>query len=324
MADLASSKTDTFEQHRMHAMRIAYRMLGAHTDAEDVVQDAWLRWHKSARDEIRSPRAWLTTVVTRLAIDRLRAATRRRESYPGPWLPTPQVEFEALPDTHTPSPEDNAALADDISFALLVVLERLAPEERAAFILREAFDTDYATIARILGKSEAACRQTVSRAGKRIKDARPRIQGTRAQGRALHTAFLGALQSGDVETFGKLCAEDALLLSDGGGKVPAALNPLHGKWRISRFFLGVYGKWKKSIRTGRVPDMPLTLYPARVNGLPGVMMFLEGTPFQSLAFETCKDGTIGTFYMVRNPDKLAHIRPPRDRAPAHVFDGSGL
>ncbi|MGK2742199.1 RNA polymerase sigma factor SigJ [Tepidicaulis sp. LMO-SS28] len=297
-----------FESLRPQAFRIAYRILGTVSEAEDVVQDAWLRWHRAQSTEIRTPKAWITTVVTRLAIDQLRAAKTRREVYPGPWLPTSLIEFEDVPDEHTPSPEEKVALADDVSLALLMVLEHLTPEERAAFILREAFDTDYPEIARILGKSEAACRQLVSRAGKHIKVGQPRFTGGRRKHMALHAAFLEALQTGDVAVLGKICADDAVLLSDGGGKAAAALNPIYGRDRITRFFGGIFKKWRKGRQD--VTGMSMDFYHARINDLPGLVSFVGDVAYTTLAFEEGRNGPVKTLYITRNPDKLDHIARP--------------
>ena len=306
------SPEETFESQRPHAMRVAYRLLGTLAEAEDVVQEAWLRWSRVQASEIRSPKAWLTTTVTRLAIDQLRAQKARRETYPGPWLPTPLIEFDLdhLPDEKTPSPEDRIALADDVSLALMMVLEQLGPEERAAFILREAFDTDYGEIARILGKSEAACRQIVSRAHKHIRAGKPRFEQTKDQHSFLHSAFLQALQSGDVEAFGKLCAKDAVLLSDGGGKVQAALNPLYGRDRVTRFILGLSRKWVRWVESGRLPGQTLEFYSARINGLPGFVTFTGEEIYMSVALDTDDEGRISHVYMMRNPDKLKHVHRP--------------
>jgi len=304
-----TSRMDTlFESLRPQAFRIAYRILGTVSEAEDVVQDAWLRWHRAQGTEIRTPKAWITTVVTRLAIDQLRAAKTRREVYPGPWLPTPLIEFDDIPDEQTPSPEEKVALADDVSLALLMVLEHLTPEERAAFILREAFDTDYPEIARILGKSETACRQLVSRAGKRIKSGQPRFAGGRRKHMALHTAFLEALQTGDVNVLGKICADDAVLLSDGGGKASAALNPIYGRDRITRFFGGIFKKWRKDLPD--VAGMSMDFYPVRINGLPGIVSFIGETAYTTIAFEAGRNSPVKALYIMRNPDKLTHIVRP--------------
>lgn len=299
-----------FESLRPHALRIAYRVLGTLTEAEDVVQEAWLRWHKTQTSEIRSPKAWITTVVTRLAIDQLRAAKARREAYPGPWLPTPIIEFEDMPDERTPSPEDTVALADDVSLALLMVLEHLGPEERAAFILREAFDTDYAEIARILGKSEAACRQIVSRAGKRIREGQPRFARTPRAHAMLQDVFRRALQTGDASAFRDLCTVDAVLLSDGGGKVAAALNPIHGQDRIARFFEGIARRWREGRASDAGDSGPLDFYAARINGLAGLVVFAGSSVNMTVAFEMDEAGRMAMLYMMRNPDKLNHIGRP--------------
>src|SRR5690606_27190092 len=207
-------------------------MLGSRADAEDVLQEAWLRWQARGREPVQSEEAWLVTVVTRLAIDRLRVLKAERTSYPGLWLPDPLVEKEEGPMT----PEAAAEFADDLSMALLVVLERLGPEERAAFLLRQTFDYDYADIAAMLGKSEAACRQAVHRAIERVRQERPRFQVDPQRHRALLQRFIAAARSGERAAIQALLADDAQLTADGGGKVPSFTRVLRGNTSIAKVY----------------------------------------------------------------------------------------
>lgn len=281
--------TAIFEQHRRRLFGLAYRMLGGVGDAEDAVQDTWLRWHRADRGAIQTPEAWLVTACTRLCIDRLRAAKVERAHYTGTWLPEPLVNLDV-----TAAPTETA---DDLSMALLVVLERLTPAERAAWLLREAFDYDYPQLAQALGKSEAACRQLVSRAAAHLKDARPRFRADAAQARALAGKFAVATQSGDATAFAGLLADDALLWSDGGGKVAAALNVIRGADRVARFFAGVARKQPAGLRSAA----------ALVNGQPGWLLYdRRGAPYLALALDIA-DGLVRNVFIMRNPDKLARL-----------------
>jgi RNA polymerase sigma-70 factor (ECF subfamily) len=286
----SSDQARAFEEQRGRLWRVAYRMLGSRAEAEDVVQDAYLRWHRADTGEIRSPQAWLVTTVTRLALDRLRQLRAERERYTGPWLPEPLVAEPA------PPAEQAAELASDLSVAFLAVLERLAPEERAAFLLHEVFDSDYGDIAKVLGKSEVACRQIVSRARKRVKAERPRMQVSQAASARLVDGFMQALRSQDREAMLKLLAADASWTSDGGGKTKAALKVLSGAPKVARFATNVY---RKAI--DRVEFRPVT-----VNGEPGVATLLENRLFAVMALRT--DGRrILDVYAILNPDKLKGI-----------------
>jgi RNA polymerase sigma-70 factor (ECF subfamily) len=289
--------TADFERHRRRLFGLAYRMLGSVGDAEDAVQDTWLRWHRTDRAAILNPEAWLVTACTRLCIDRLRAAKAERESYPGIWLPEPiitgpLVEFEVT----LPEAETAHEMADDLSMAMLMVLERLTPAERAAYLLREAFDYDYPQIAVALKKSEAACRQLVSRAQKHLKDERPRFAADEAAARRLAETFAAATKAGDVALFAGLLAEDAMLWSDGGGKASAALNVIHGPDKVARFFAGIRRKQPEGLR--RVS--------ARINGQPGWILFEGRVPYLALALDIM-DGVVRNVFIMRNPDKLARL-----------------
>ncbi|MEX0840283.1 MAG: RNA polymerase sigma factor SigJ [Parvibaculum sp.] len=284
----------TFERHRVRAFSVAYRIVGSVSDAEDVVQEAWLRWRGIDANTIRNPEAWLVTATARLAIDALRAARTRRETYVGSWLPEPLVEAAA--DTE-PTPEDRLALADDVSMALLHVLERLAPEERAAFLLHDAFDYDYGELAALLGKSEAACRQTVSRARRRVHDEHARFDTSAREHARLAAAFSTAISNADPQALIECFTGDVVFYSDGGGKAIAALNPIYGADHVMRFFLGILRKRPD----GFVPK------PALVNGLPGFIA-LDDTGIHSTLGFAVTGGKISALYMMRNPDKLARIK----------------
>lgn len=290
----AVSDDAIFERHRTRAFKVAYRILGSVADAEDVVQEAWLRWRNAGAAGIRNPEAWLVTAVARLAIDQLRSARARREIYVGPWLPEPIV---GQSDDAGQSPEERLALADEISIALLHMLERLAPEERAAFLLHDAFDYGYGELAALLGKSEAACRQTVSRARRRVKEAHPRFDANASEHRRLALALENAIAAADPQALIECMSDDVVFYSDGGGKVLAALNPLYGARNVSRFLLGIAAKSKGMLDT----------HPATVNGEPGFLLTLNGQLDTVITFAIA-NGRIATIYAIRNPDKLRHVR----------------
>ncbi|MBP6633916.1 MAG: RNA polymerase sigma factor SigJ [Kofleriaceae bacterium] len=278
-----------FAPQRAHLRQVAYRMLASVSDAEDVVQDAYLRWGaltEAERAAVRSPRAYLTQVVTRLCLDRLGAARTRREVYPGTWLPEPLIE--------PPDP----ALADQLGLALQLTLERLSPLERAAFLLRDVFDLDVAEVAGALGRSEEAVRQLASRARAHVRAEAPRYAPDRAAVARLAAAFHAAMVGGDLAAIAGMLADDAVYYSDGGGKRAAARNPIIGKDRILRFFLGLAGKLGG-------PPPASTVTPAVIDGLPGFILRGPDGP-ETLALHIV-DGTIRTFYGVRNPDKLRHL-----------------
>jgi RNA polymerase sigma-70 factor (ECF subfamily) len=280
-----------FERHRPRLFGIAYRMLGSRADAEDVLQDAYLRWHRGAPDELRSPEAWLVTTVTRLCIDRLRAARREREQYVGPWLPEPLIADAA--DAAVPA-DASAELSSSLSVAFLVVLEQLEPDERAAFLLHEVFETGYAEIAEILGKSEAACRQIVSRARKRVRGQRPRAQVSDAARRSVLERFVSAIQAQDKAALLELVAEKASWTSDGGGRARAALKVIRGRERVTRFALAVLGRHTDQF----------AFEMTAVNGEPALAIKVGGQLFSVITVRT--DGLrILDVYTVLNPEKLA-------------------
>ncbi|MBO9644685.1 MAG: RNA polymerase sigma-70 factor [Pseudacidovorax sp.] len=297
-----SDTTDLFLRLRPRLHGIAYRMLGSPAEAEDVVQDAWLRWQSSPHDALESAEAWLVTITTRLAIDRLRSAQHQREHYVGTWLPEP-----LMADGAAPSPEALLERADDLSVAFLAVLERLAPEARAAFLLREVFDAGYDEVARTLGKSEAACRQIVHRARTQLQDARPRhYVPPERQLRLLH-GFADAAASGQFSELQALLAEDAQLVSDGGGKVPSFGVPLVGSRRIAQLYWAVHRRHGARMRYEVV----------MLNGQWSVLRFIDEALESAQTFQT--DGQrIEVVHTQRNPDKLARIAAALGRPLAAV------
>lgn len=279
-----------FQSLRPRLFGIAYRMLGVRADAEDVVQDAWLRWNAADPQGLQSPEAWLVTVATRLAIDRLRAARMERQAYPGDWLPEPLVELEEQ------TPESVAERADELSVAFLHLLERLGPEERAAYLLRQAFDYDYAEIAAMLGKSEPAIRQSVHRATERLRLDRPRFEVPRETHLHLLRRFVAAANTGDRAAIRALLADDVAAIGDGGGKVASVPGGMHGAERVTNLY------WAHHLRLG-----PRAAYRiVGINGSPGLLRFVDGRLESAQA--VVSDGErIVAFYVVRNPDKLARI-----------------
>jgi len=277
------------EDLRPRLFRLAYRMLGSRQEAEDAVQEAFLRWHRSDTAKVRSPEAWLVTALSRICIDRLRVLSAEREAYIGPWLPEPLVE-------DAPPPDHALDLASDVSMALFVVLERLAPEERAAFLMHDVFDCGYSEIASALGKSEAACRQLVHRAHERVRRERPRFKVSEASHRRLVEAYVKAIQERDAQRIAALLAPDAVFVSDGGGKTWAALRPVLGRERIARMEVGVLRKLP-----GRF-NIRLT----SVNGRAGAVSLLDGQVFSVTSFDT--DGQcILSVMRILNPEKLRHL-----------------
>jgi RNA polymerase sigma-70 factor (ECF subfamily) len=300
--DPTPDPTATFTRLRPRLQGIAYRMLGSLGEAEEVVQDVWLRWHEAEHARIESHEAWLVTATTRLAIDRLRRAKLERELYPGFWLPEP-----LLTDTAT-TPHALLERADDVSVAFLMLLERLSPEARAAFLLREVFDTDYADVARMVGKSEAACRQLVHRAKAQITEARPRYQVPEATHRRLLQGFAEAMTSGDIRSLSALLSEDAELIGDGGGKVPSFGKVLQGGQRIAQLYYASQRRFPGGLRVELVP----------LNGGWGLLRFIDGRLESAQSIET--DGErILRIHVQRNPDKLAHIEDALRHKPGAPF-----
>lgn len=296
-----SDPASTFEPHRRRLLGLAYRMLGSIAEAEDAVQEAYLRWHEADRDAVASPRAFLTTITTRICLDVLRSARVKREEYVGEWLPEPVLDAEAL------APDARTALAEDLSIALLLALDRLSPLERAAFLLHDVFDCSFTELASALGRSEAACRQLAARARVHVRAARPRKgapasdhdTAVNVRHRELVAAFVDAARSGDVDALMHLLAHDVRFVADGGGKVPAALNVIEGADRTARFVAG-------AVRNGLAAGVTLRF--TAINGLPGLIIHGADGSVQSTAFEIDGD-RIRAIYVVRNPDKLRHVTP---------------
>ena len=291
MSAILDQDVAAFETHRRALTGLAYRMLGSRAEAEDIVQDAYLRWHAADRTAIEEPRRYLGTVVTRLCLDRMKSAQARREVYVGQWLPEPVVDETFDDDTA-------GDLAHDISVALMLLLERLSPLERASFLLHDVFGLDFAEIARALDRGEAACRQLAARARAHIEAGRPRFPASHEDGHRLAAAFRAAMTSGDTKAFAQILAKDAVLYSDGGGKRAAALNPIHGADRILRFFAGIARK--------NPALAAMAARPATVNGLPGFVLRESDGSIDTMAVEH-HAGRIVAIYLIRNPDKLQHV-----------------
>jgi RNA polymerase sigma-70 factor (ECF subfamily) len=279
---------DPIAPYRRRLLGLAYRMLGSRSDAEDVVQDAWLRFADA--DDVRNPEAFLVTVVTRLCLDRLKSAKAQREVYVGPWLPEPVFDTDGL------ATEAATELADDLSFALLLALDRLSPQERAAFLLHDVFDIPFSEIAAMIGRSEPACRQLATRARRAVRDERPLPAATPDSHKHLLKAFFEAVAGGDLSRLAGLLREDAVAVTDGGGRKSAALNPIYGADRIARVFIGLAGK-----NAGR----DIHVEPAMINGSIGALLYLDGELDHSLSF-SIDGGKIAAIYLVRNPDKLRY------------------
>ena len=279
---------DPLAPHRGRLLGLAYRMLGSRSDAEDVVQDAYLRF--AGAQDVHNPEAFLVTVVTRLCLDRLKSAKAQREVYVGPWLPEPVFDAEGL------SADATTELADDLSFALLLALDRLSPLERAAFLLHDVFDTPFSEIAATLGRTEASCRQLASRARRAMRDNRPAPERAPDNHARLLQAFSEAVASGNVAQLAALLREDAVALTDGGGRKTAALNPIRGAEKIARFFIGLAAK---------NPGHDIRVEPAMINGAIGALLYLDGELDNTMSMAIDGD-RIAAIYIVRNPDKLRH------------------
>jgi RNA polymerase sigma-70 factor (ECF subfamily) len=285
------SMLEAFDRHRPLLFSIAYRMLGSVADAEDVVQEAYLRW-QGTEEEVRSPKAYLSAVVTRLCLDHLRSARARRERYVGPWLPEPLLTEEEGSQV-----EQATDLDDSLSMAFLVLLESLTPVERAVFLLREVFGYDYAEVASLVGKSEANCRQIARRAKRSVEARRPRFESSPEQEERLMGRFLQASVEGDMEALLSLLSEDAVLYSDGGGKTRAALNPIFGAENIARF----------ASRILRKAPPGFTMRWERVNGRPGLVgYFGDGSPHSVTTLDVA-EGRIRAIRLVLNPEKLGAV-----------------
>jgi RNA polymerase sigma-70 factor (TIGR02957 family) len=283
------------EDLRPRGFAVAYRMLGSVSEAEDIVQEGLLRLHLALQqgERIESPRAYLSTVVTRLCIDQLRSARVRRESYVGEWLPEPLV------DDGRSDPADHAELADSLSLAFLVLLESLTPEQRAAFLLREVFDYPYAEIAAIIGTGEDNARQLVARARRHVEARRPRFEASQERREQLASSFLAAVSNGDLQALEELLAHDIVLHGDGGGRVPAITRPVHGRTRVARALLS----W---MRAGE-PFGGRFLRQVQVNGQPGAMVSDAAGALIAVAVLDIADGQVQAVHSIANPDKLRHL-----------------
>jgi RNA polymerase sigma-70 factor (ECF subfamily) len=285
------NRPEIFNEHRRLLFSLAYRMLGVVADAEDMVQEAFLRWNAASDEEIKAPKAYLSTIVTNLCINYLQSARVKREEYIGPWLPEPLISDE------NQDPMRSIQLADSLSMAFMILLESLTPTERACFLLREVFDYEYEEIARMVGKSEANCRQMVSRARLHIRERRPRFDVSDEMQSRLTGQFMKACASGDLQGLMSLLAEDVSLLSDGGGQVTAARKPIHGADHVARFLTGLVNK---------VGPSHLTVRPTQVNGQPGFITYLDGRLQNVVALDVA-DNRIRAIYIVVNPHKLRKL-----------------
>lgn len=289
----------TFDQYRGLLFSVAYRMLGSVADAEDMLQETFLRWQQASVEEVRSPRAFLVTIISRLSINHLQSARARREEYVGEWLPEPLVTDEGK------DPLSLLRIDETLSMAFLVLLERLTPMERAVFLLREVFEYEYAEIAAMLGQSEANCRQILRRARQHVTGMRPRFAASRRKKTELLERFLHATESGDMEGLLKLLSEDVVLYADGGGRGLAVPNAVHGADQVARGILGGLSKLVPKHVARRVTE---------VNGQPGVVGYLDGKPFSVITLEGQAmtngpaDGMeIRAIYLVTNPEKLSRL-----------------
>ena len=284
------SATDLFTAYRTLLFTVAYEMLGSAADAEDVLQEVWLRWAEVPADEVRDPRAYLVRITTRLSLNRLRTLARRREDYVGPWLPEPLLT--------APDVAHDVELADSVSTAMLLVLETLPPTERAVFVLREVFDVPYAEIAEAVEKSEAAVRQIASRARTHVAERRPRASATRAERDAVIARFRAATETGDLQGLMDVLAPDVVLMTDGGGKVQAALKPIFGREKVLRFLTAV------------TPEA-IELEAVWLNGSPAIQ-FVIGGQRDGVGTMLVEDGVVTRLFLVRNPDKLGSVASPVD------------
>jgi RNA polymerase sigma-70 factor, ECF subfamily len=296
MRGMTDVTLDQFQAHRPLLFAVAYRMLGSASDAEDVVQDAWLRYSAAASGDVRSPKAFLTTVVTRLCLDRLKSARAAREEYVGPWLPEPLVADEQ------PGPERSMALAESVTLAFVLLLETLSAEERAVFLLREVFEHDYADIAAMLETTPANCRQLLHRAKARIAAERPRFRGAAAAKRPLVDRFVRALREGDADEFTSVLAADVGFWSDGGGKVLAARRPVHGREAVVNLLVGL----RRTAPAAGVNLADVSLHVFDVNGEPAMVQRVAGQLDSVFTF-TFDDAGISAIRVVRNPDKLKFL-----------------
>jgi RNA polymerase sigma-70 factor (ECF subfamily) len=307
MTTLAERALRYDREHARRLRALAYRMLGSRAEAEDIVQEAWLRWADVDESTVQNSGAYLSRLVTNLCLDKLGSAAAKREQYVGVWLPEPLLDDEA---GWSPGPEAQAEFAQDVSVAFMLALERLSPLERAAFLLHEVFDLDFEEIGRRLQRSAAACRQLASRARNHVKADYARREVAEEERERLFGAFSEAVRNFDVDGLARVLAEDAVMLADGGGKVSAVPRPLHGGALIARTFIGF----------ARLPTSRWRLEPARINGLPGCLVFDDATgrlvQTIALAPSAGEPGRIGALYIQRNPDKLQGVLAALGRSSA--------
>ena len=306
---MAEARARDFEQeHGRHLRALAYRMLGSRADAQDIVQDAWMRWSEVDPTVVDNDRAFLSRTVTNLCLDRIGSATSRREHYVGMWLPEPLVDDA---QDWSPDPQEATEFAQDVSVAFMLTLERLGPVERAAFLLHDIFDLEYEEVGRHLQRSEEACRQLVSRARSRVKGEYARCQVEEEERQRLLYAFAQALVVGDVDKLASVLAHDAILITDGGGLASAIPQALHGGDRIAKALVG----FNKSVDT-----TTLRYRTAVVNGLPGYVLYTQdGAPLQAVALSPAGDrspGRLQAVYIIRNPQKLQHLAASADHSTA--------
>ena len=291
-----------FDEHRGLLVSVAYRVLGSVTDAEDAVQEAWLRWSSVDPFEIDDPRAFLVRVTTRLAIDRLRRAKARRESYVGPWLPEPVLTGR--------DPAEDAAMAESVSMAMLVVLETLSPLERAVFVLREAFGMPHSEIAEVLGRKEEAVRQLARRARDHVRERRIRFDADQTEQRRVTERFLQATSNGDLEALMEVLSPGVTLVADGGGRALAPRRPVRGADKVARFLVAIANE-EQTARflqsVGSEPSAEVRVHLAQVNGGPGVVITAGGEPITALVLDV-SEGLVQTVRLVANPEKLAGVR----------------
>ncbi|QPF76361.1 sigma-70 family RNA polymerase sigma factor [Roseateles sp. DAIF2] len=307
----AAARARRFDREHARSLRaLAYRMLGSRAEAEDIVQEAWLRWAEVNEGEVRHAGAFLSRLVTNLCLDRLRSPAQQRELYVGTWLPEPLVDDL---QGWQPDPQSQAEYAQELSLAFMLALERLTPLERAAFVLHDVFGLDFEAVAGHLSRSVAACRQLSLRARAHVKAGYARVNLEEVERQRLLQAFLSALASGDVDRLAKVLADDAVLLADGGGKVNAVPRPLRGGARIAKTLVG----FSKLVDLGQ-----LCLQLTPINGLPGYVLFdARGCAIQSVALAPrAGDGRVLTIYVQLNPDKLRHLALPKDLVPISELD----
>lgn len=287
-----------FEAERERLQGLAYRMTGSVSDAEDIVQDAWLRWQSCDKNEVENPQRFITRIVSNLSLDRIRANKKHRETYVGSWLPEPSLD--RYPAPNSANPEYAEQLADDLTVAFMLTLERLTPNERLAFVLHDVFAYDFGEIANILKCTPASCRKLASRARKAFQDGKSRCPVTKEEGYLVASTFQKALADGDLTSLTKLLSKDTQFISDGGGKVTAVPLPVDGAAKVAKMIIGFAGLYRNN------NNVHSTL--TTINGLPGFILWDGQKLIQALMLEINADNLIDKIYVVRNPDKLSHLQ----------------